>query len=187
MKRDLPKVIRDAQLLARTNPELKALLYNTLKSLSALKAGEELKWLREEIDLAIDESSDETKCAKGCHHCCFHPITLSQEEFRSIQEAPISKERLNAQIGHFSADQPISYEDRACIYLKDGQCSVYEERPLICRLTHVSSVPQNCHLEGGEAITHLPVTKAALMAGAYYMLHNDLDLIPLFSNKSQNN
>lgn len=186
MKRDLPKVIRDAQLLARTNPELKILLYDTLKALSARRPAEKLKWLREEIDLAIAENSNETKCAKGCHHCCYHPITLSQEEFRSIEDTPISSDRLNAQVSHFCADHPISYQDRACIYLKEGQCSIYEDRPLICRLTHVSSTPQNCHLEDGEAITHLPVTKAALMAGAYYMLHNDLDLIPLFYNKSHN-
>lgn len=93
---------------------------------------------------------------------------------------PIHQERHQKQQEHFEHNQEINYADRACIYLKDGQCSVYERRPFICRLTHVSSEPESCHYENDKTpIEHLPVTRAALLVGAFYMANPDIELIPL--------
>lgn len=104
-------------------------------------------------------------------------------EIRKLASSP-NLERLQKQKNFFQNHQRIEYEERACVYLVDGECSVYEKRPLICRLTHVSSEPDNCHFENEEKpIEHLPVTKAALVVGAFYMTHPDVELLPLLVNE----
>lgn len=183
MKRFLPHVVRQAQLLTRNNVELKAYLFDSLKRISDFPSEDEkLKWIQEEVDQLINEEVSSSQCQKGCSYCCYHPISLSQEESKYISslKPEVHQERLKKQRDHFKNSTPISYEDRACVYLEGGHCSVYERRPLICRLTHVSSIPSNCHLENSTLpIQHLPLTKAALLVGAYYMGHPHVDLLPL--------
>jgi Fe-S-cluster containining protein len=183
MRRFLPHVVREAQLLTRTDASLKNYLFESLQKLSSFSSStEKLNWLRKEVDSLLKESSGNSQCKKGCHYCCYHPISLSvleMEDIKTLKKEP-HPERLEAQKGHFNGSQEIQYEDRACVYLKEGTCSIYENRPLICRLTHVASEPIHCHLENNEVpIEHLPVTKAALLVGAYYMGHPDVELMPV--------
>jgi len=60
----------------------------------------------------------EMECKEGCTDCC-GPVPLSNWE----------RDRIGAKnnlIYH-----PVKLE---CPYIKDGQCSVYEKRPFLCRL-----------------------------------------------------
>jgi len=172
-----------AQIEARTNDGLKADLFRHLRKLSEFQTeSEKIEWVREEVDRLLSDSTQESKCLKGCHFCCFHPISLSQIEMEVIKSEGVDPEpsRLEKQIEHFQDSKPIDYENRACVYLKEGECSVYDKRPLICRLTHVKTNPENCHFENEEKpIEHLPVTKAALLVGAFYMAHPDVEIMSL--------
>lgn len=183
MRRFLPHVVREAQLLTRKDPELKAFLFEGLQKLSTFRSNKEkLNWLREEVDNLISSSSQKSECQKGCHYCCFHPISLSVGEMEDIKSLEIAtnSERLEKQKKHFKDGEEIQYEERACVFLEGGTCSIYQNRPLICRLTHVSSEPIHCHLENESIpIEHLPVTKAALLVGAYYMGNPDVELLPI--------
>lgn len=183
MRRFLPHVVRQAQILTRSNSELKDFLFKGLQKLSHFKSEDDkLNWVREEVDQLLNESTENTMCQKGCHHCCFHPISLSVSEMNNIKSLniPHNKERLEKQKAHFEGIEEIQYEDRACVFLVEGNCSIYENRPLICRLTHVSSEPIHCHLENETTpIEHLPVTKAALLVGAFYMGNPDVELMPV--------
>lgn len=183
MRRFLPHVVRQAQLLTRKDSELKIFLIESMRKLSEFRDEEEkLNWLRKEVDSLLKESTENSKCKKGCHFCCFHPISLSKVEMNSIlvDTPSLNQHRLEKQKDHFSNDTEIPYEERACVYLEDGNCTIYEKRPLICRLTHVSSLPENCHWENEVfPIEHLPVTKAALLVGAFYMGHPEVEVMPL--------
>ncbi|TNF27010.1 MAG: YkgJ family cysteine cluster protein [Deltaproteobacteria bacterium] len=183
MRRDLPHVVRQAQIAARADDELKEQLKFNLRKISEFSSEiERIQWVRNEVDRFLEESTSESKCLKGCHFCCFHPIALSTIEMKDIQKERVDPEfqRLKKQKEHFENQTDISYEDRACIYLKEGECSVYDKRPLICRLTHVSSNPEDCHFENDQKpIQHLPVTKAALVVGAFYMAHPNVEIMPL--------
>lgn len=187
MKRDLPHVVRMAQIQARTDDQLKSQLFSHLRKLSEFQTNEEkLSWVHSEVERLLSDSTKETRCLKGCHYCCFHPIALSSLEMEEIAKLASSPnlDRLQKQKNFFQNHRPIEYEARACVYLVDGECSVYEKRPLICRLTHVSSAPENCHFENEEKpIEHLPVTQAALVVGAFYMAHPDVELLPLLVNE----
>jgi Fe-S-cluster containining protein len=182
MKRELPYVVSQAQSKARKDKSLKDFLYSYLKEISLLNnPKDKLNFVRSEIDIILKEESSETLCLKGCHHCCFHPVAVSPMEIENIKEdnSAYDQNRLKKQKENLNDSSTIGYEDRACIYLNNGTCTIYEKRPLICRLTHVKSSPENCHLENEIAnVVHLPVTKAALIVGAFYISHPDIDLIP---------
>lgn len=54
------------------------------------------------------------KCPDGCHECC-GPVLVSKEELKSIPK---------------SSKTPSGFD---CVYLKRKRCSIYENRPMICR------------------------------------------------------
>ena len=64
------------------------------------------------------------ECAKGCCGCCMN-LSVWPVEFYSIVE----------EMKCFEWDKPQFNEVAACGYLKDGLCSIYPFRPIICR-TH---------------------------------------------------
>ncbi|MGF6671354.1 hypothetical protein ABIA53_005024 [Pseudomonas monsensis] len=59
-------------------------------------------------------------CVPGCHDCC-GPVTTSPEEMARLPR----KTR---------AEQDAALEALNCVHLGPNGCTVYEERPLICRL-----------------------------------------------------
>ncbi|CAI8755439.1 MULTISPECIES: YkgJ family cysteine cluster protein [Pseudomonas] len=59
-------------------------------------------------------------CVPGCHDCC-GPVTTSPEEMSRLPR----KTR---------AEQDAAMEALNCVHLGPNGCTVYEERPLICRL-----------------------------------------------------
>ena len=79
-----------------------------------------------------DHPVDELACQRGCDYCCHLSITLSQSEANAIGE----------RIGRCPAQLPRNYRLRdanaygrhtPCTFLRDGACSIYEHRPLMCR------------------------------------------------------
>jgi Fe-S-cluster containining protein len=89
-----------------------------------------------ELRAKIDERSnqlhelhhDKMKCKKGCDECCMS-FDIFPVEFYAI------KQQLD-QVGFSASDLPQqSQNDENCVFLKDGVCSIYETRPIICR-TH---------------------------------------------------
>ncbi len=59
-------------------------------------------------------------CLPGCHDCC-GPVLASTDELARLP--PASAERHAAAIEHWD-----------CVHLGEQGCSVYDERPLVCRL-----------------------------------------------------
>lgn len=60
------------------------------------------------------------ECVPGCHDCC-GPVTTSTEEMSRL---PIKTD----------AEHEVALEDLNCVHLGPNGCTVYAERPLICRL-----------------------------------------------------
>jgi uncharacterized protein len=59
-------------------------------------------------------------CVAGCHDCC-GPVTTSSEEMSRL---PVKTD----------AEHDAALNDLNCVHLGPKGCTVYEERPLICRL-----------------------------------------------------
>ena len=60
------------------------------------------------------------ECEPGCHDCC-GPVTTSAEEMARLPR----KSR---------AEQDAALERLDCVHLGPNGCTVYQERPMICRL-----------------------------------------------------
>ena len=60
------------------------------------------------------------ECVEGCHDCC-GPVTTSSEEMSRL---PVKTD----------AEHEAAWEHLNCVHLGSNGCTVYDERPLICRL-----------------------------------------------------
>lgn len=93
------------------------------------------------------EMKDSITCRRGCNFCCYQNVDVTWDEAALLLEVAadtIDWERLNDQLpGH----KKIEYRKRACVFLKDGECSVYENRPISCRKYLVANDPEQCNSE----------------------------------------
>ncbi|AMO69715.1 hypothetical protein DOK_15539 [gamma proteobacterium BDW918] len=60
------------------------------------------------------------ECVSGCHDCC-GPVTTSSEEMSRL---PVKTD----------AEHEAALSELSCVHLGPKGCTVYGERPLICRL-----------------------------------------------------
>jgi len=86
--------------------------------------------LRNKVDTLVARLSKQhhqhMACKKGCDLCCMD-FSIFPIEFYSIREALATK--------NLSQTSPGTNTDSSCIFLKDHACTIYNERPIICR-TH---------------------------------------------------
>lgn len=132
-------------------------------------------------------------CRKGCAACCSYLVALSMPEVFQLRKEfsqmpaddriPILKSCVNAarkilkqektqsQINEFTDLQQISdwYMglNLRCPLLKDGLCSIYDERPLACREYFVQSPPDWCFTGQSRnpdpEVVQLPVSVAEVL------------------------
>jgi Fe-S-cluster containining protein len=88
-----------------------------------------------------------TACRNGCSHCCslvtlvyrFEAEVLAEVSGRKMVEVP---ERPRDQV--IEAANSLTTR-KVCPFLVEGRCSVYEHRPLICRVHHsLNEDPADC-------------------------------------------
>lgn len=98
-------------------------------------------WIRlRKVNALLDEhnsfNGENVACRKGCAHCCYIPVSLSETEAQMIGMAIGRKPKKNVATFH---DDPDDIDTRnygyhtPCPFLKDNQCSIYEHRPVACR------------------------------------------------------
>lgn len=69
---------------------------------------------------ALRQQIPSFECVPGCHDCC-GPVTTSPEEMSRLPRKT-------------AAEQDAAMDELNCVHLGPGGCTVYDERPLICRL-----------------------------------------------------
>lgn len=93
--------------------------------------------------MSFCEASEHAACKKGCDHCCYRLIPVSNVEAASIaghllesgQEVDGLIEKLSAhrlQVQKLRAD-PVPAIRTPCPFLEQGACTIYEFRPWHCR------------------------------------------------------
>lgn len=105
----------------------------------------------DEMKQSVDFDS-KTSCTGTCSFCCHSAICVSEDEGdyikRVVKEKGIipNQERLKKQ----KESNILSWADKACPLLSDPdehgvrQCTIYEDRPLICRTHNSTEDPKNC-------------------------------------------
>lgn len=129
-------------------------------------------------------------CHKGCSACCHTQVSVSQDEAKLLAQNVISKgieldlTKLYIQ-GNVENDSKkwfeLPYDLRGCVFLdKTGSCSVYEDRPSVCRTNNVLSPPKNCETKDGieKPIRLLNTEKADIAIIASYEASTEAGTLP---------
>jgi Fe-S-cluster containining protein len=79
-------------------------------------------------------------CRKGCSHCCYQQPTTSVLEAMHIVTYLKNKGK------PLDLDPVWNWEKGKvpCIFLENGECSIYEARPVMCRKYYVHTPKENC-------------------------------------------
>jgi Fe-S-cluster containining protein len=127
------------------------------------------RWLHAKVDAAQarlaaskPELMAQVRCGKGCAHCCCLWVGITRDEAELLAErvragtARPDPARLALQRGW---DSPRDFvgkprAEAACVFLGgDGACTVYGDRPSICRSVLVASDPELCRGDQDALIT----------------------------------
>jgi Fe-S-cluster containining protein len=129
-------------------------LLNIKKTEGAAKAYEVA---RNQADKLLTQSKlfDHATCSFGCSFCCHDSIYMSGDEGDHIKKIVAEKGIIpNAdRIVKQKAGIDVKWIDKACPLLQDEDengkrlCSIYEDRPLICRAHNSSEDPAKCYKE----------------------------------------
>ncbi len=134
-------------------------------------------------------SQFETDCKKGCAHCCHQPATIFG--FEAIRIAQVLKtsrtpeqlesltRQMLARVAGFVGGVKKNINNKtACPLLSDGECSVYADRPLTCRMAHSFSV-RKCRLsfEGDRHQSQIPIS-LEIQTGLSGMIEGVFDWLP---------
>lgn len=112
-----------------------------------------LKRLAENQNTAIQNSSEQLACKAGCDYCCVYSRVgaFPVEIFRILSHirSHFDQEKLKQVSAEIEARakilKPLSKDERlsinkACVFLEEGQCGIYEVRPATCRNHHALDV-----------------------------------------------
>lgn len=97
----------------------------------------------------------EISCRKGCDNCCYHPVLLSVLEgislFRWLQDHGMWTRALRSKLEEDRARtwglsiEVWALSAQPCPFLETGKCSIYDGRPMTCRITLSKGDPHACH------------------------------------------
>lgn len=103
-------------------------------------------------------------CKKGCTACCHTQVSINKDEaellankiLSGIIKIDIDRLANQAQAADDSSKwYKLSYLDRKCIFIdEEGGCSVYSDRPSVCRTNYSVSDASFCSTEDGVEKPH---------------------------------
>lgn len=92
--------------------------------------------------------NDKISCHRGCSYCCHDEIRMTKFESDYLKDYIFSnKIKPNRRLLKKQNRHPyslLSFNDKKCSLLKNGECQVYEARPLICRIYNSTADPLLC-------------------------------------------
>lgn len=85
-------------------------------------------------------------CKNGCSYCCHTSVAVSTIEAQMIGEV-IGKAPLKAP-ARMSREETGHYHRQPCPFLSNGECSIYDSRPMACRfMFNMADVPYYCNTD----------------------------------------
>ena len=103
----------------------------------------EREFVRTEINKSINRFSNSANpitCKSNCPNCCHVKVSCLPEEVENILSlgVHIDMEHLESQINDWNNS------DKTCVFIKNGNCSIHENKPLSC-ISHLVNTPAaNC-------------------------------------------
>lgn len=121
------------------------------------------------LDRLIAPLAKKSTCGSfsNCSMCCNQRVRLSNSEFKFLESKEIKKMSVE-----FKGE-----DDRSlCPLLKDNKCSVYDRRPIACRVFHVDSNPSKCSQRDWDVISS-PEIMVATSAWRTYERQSKLNFL----------
>lgn len=128
-------------------------------------ASKKAKYFHREVQEKVDHvlqglnNAELVQCKKGCSACCHTQVAVTVDEAEHLAKKVLSGSvEINRNLLHLQAklsddyDQwmRLPYESRRCVFLgAENSCSVYEDRPAVCRTNYALSEPQYCETKDG--------------------------------------
>lgn len=119
----------------------------------------------------LPEVQVQTACRAGCAHCCHQPATAfpfealhiaqSLQKHLSPKDLETLRESLRKRVaGLTNRSVRQSIQDKSpCPFLKNSRCSIYNERPLTCRMAHSLAVKRcEAALQGDRRKAQIPIS-----------------------------
>lgn len=145
------------KMLATMTPQVQQAAIEIVMSVAAQAKNALNQGARHELALGLFQTMEErlqqtsnapeVKCAKGCHFCCHMNVDVGAQEAMLItlrHKDKIDYDYLNKQVGYDRTTwRNLPPENRTCVFLKNGECSIYQDRPFACR-KYFSSTPHLC-------------------------------------------
>jgi Fe-S-cluster containining protein len=91
-------------------------------------------WLWKMGDVLSNAAKGEVVCDKGCSYCCHIPAMIHRTEAEAIAKLTGRKLTIPKK---YVLEPNKAYNGKPCPMLKDGACSIYEHRPMTCRVHHM--------------------------------------------------
>jgi hypothetical protein len=106
-------------------------------------------WLQRASEAFAQATGPHAACRPGCNHCCHIPVRVNSVEASVVGKA-IGRQPQPPE-GHSSLSEA-SYTN-PCTFLKGGQCSIYANRPAVCR-SHFNMDRDDllCRLVEGQSV-----------------------------------
>jgi Fe-S-cluster containining protein len=98
-------------------------------------------------------NAKQASCRRGCSHCCWIPVSIFEHEAATLAakmksgEVDYNREEFERQ--KLLTAQELCAKPSPCIFLKDGECGVYRDRPATCKKYFVRSPPSLCKVAPG--------------------------------------
>ena len=138
---------RADSIAARNGGEITRIMHESIpKALGATGASRRYKYTRlvELADRAAALMAPDVTCRKGCAHCCRIPVAISAGEARQIAKF-IGRTAHPVSTPATREENIARFTGKPCPFLKDNLCTVYEVRPMVCRLFHsLEDNPELC-------------------------------------------
>ena len=77
--------------------------------------------------------AEQLNCRAGCDHCCQQQLSVFEVEAAAVRQA---LKQLSPELQHTlkqQAEAALAGQRQGCALLLDQQCSIYAQRPVICR------------------------------------------------------
>lgn len=157
-------------------PELKAHVVTLPKRITQISARPviRLKEVLNTADQIFDHAGKFAACTRGCGHCCHVSVPITQFEARYIGEnlsiQPVEqKQTIRHALTEFGSHTP-------CPFLKNAECSIYECRPLTCRM-HMNFDVDNywcLHENWNKPEAKIPRPTIQPLVDAYHLVVNNV-------------
>lgn len=118
-------------------------------------------------------------CKSGCAWCCYQSVevTIPEAILVAAQLLDPADPRRTAVLANVKAFRGLDERQRRgtgapCAFLVDNRCSVYDDRPLMCRAM-MAPAPEGCHAVHAAALAGKPLPLVELYAVAQYFILGD--------------